>query len=188
MFPAPPEPMLPGWTTLQQPATRPVGELRRWLWPATALAAFATVAAYVLATSPGPGISNRGLVTLALAVIVLTVLTLRRRWGLRAMASTLAEYAVVATMAALLVIAAPSPANQPTRADRPTRNERSATLPPVIREVVGAWDWLAELWRRADPDAGRTLPPSTTRPNGEAMAAPPHSPTPPAPSIWRSHA
>ena len=59
----------------------------------------------------------------------------------------------------------------------------------MIREVVGAWDWLAELWRRADPDAGRTPPPSTTHPSptGEAMAAPPRTPTLSAPSIWRSH-
>jgi hypothetical protein len=185
MFQAPPEPMLPGWTPLQQPTARPRGgELRRWLWPATALAAYATVAAYVLATSPGPGISNRGLVTLALAVIILAVLTRRRRWGLRAMASTLAEYAAVAALAALLVIAAPSSADQPTRADRPTPVERAPTLPPVIREAVGAWDWLAELWRRANPDASRT-PPRTTQPKppGEAMAAPPHAP---APSTWRS--
>ena len=109
MFQAPPEPMLPGWTPIQQPAGRPSGgEVRRWLWPATALAAFAAVAAYVVATSPGPGISTRGLVTLALAVIVLAVLTLRRRWGLRAMASTLAEYAAVAALAGLLVLAAAS--------------------------------------------------------------------------------
>jgi hypothetical protein len=188
MFQAPPEPMLPGWTPIQQPAPRASGgEVRRWLWPATALATFATVVAYVLATSPGPGISNRGLITLVLAAIVLVVLTLRRRWGLRVMAGTLAEYAAVATLAALLVIAAPSPADQPTRANRPAQAERAATLPPVIREAVGAWNWLAEQWRRADPDAGRTPPPSTTRPTtkGKAMAAPPRTPTPPGPSFWR---
>jgi hypothetical protein len=63
--------MLPGWTPLQQSNTRPYGggEVRRWLWPGTVLTAFATVTVYVVATSPGPGISVRGLVTLALAVI-----------------------------------------------------------------------------------------------------------------------
>ena len=120
-------------------------------------------------------------------MIVLTVLTLRRRWGLRAMASTLAEYAAVAALAGLLVSPRPSPADQP-HPSRPARPDRAGGDPAAgDPEVVGAGAWLAELWRRADPDAGRTPPPSTTRPNGEAMAAPPRSPTPPAPSIWRSH-
>ena len=48
----------------------------------------------------------------------------------------------------------------------------------VIRAITGAVRWLVDLWHRADQQA-------TT--NGEAMAAPPPSPTPSAPSIWRSH-
>jgi hypothetical protein len=187
MFQAP-QPMLPGWTPLQQPTTRlhGGGEVRRWLWPGTVLAAFAAVTVYVVATSPGPGISVRGLVTLALAVIVLTVLTLRRRWGLRAMASTLAEYAVVAALAGLLVLAAPPPTAERPAGERQPRTEQASTLPPVIREAVGAWKWLAELWRRANAQADRrSSPPTTTRPmsEGEAMASPPNSFTP---STWRS--
>ena len=192
------QPMLPGWTPLPEPSRRlSVGELGRWLWPATVLAAFAAVAAYVAATSPGPGISTRGLVTLALAVIVLVVLTVRRRWGPLAVLRTLAEYAVVATLAGLLILAAAPPAAQPTR-ERQTRTEQAATLPPVIRQVVGAWDRLAsaagrvaELWRRAGARADHRSPPSsTTRPDPgvEAMVARPHSPTPSVPSSWRSHA
>jgi hypothetical protein len=195
------QPMLSGWAPLQEPSRRlSVGELGRWLWPATLLAAFAAMTAYVAETSPGPGISTRGLVSLALAVIVLAVLTVRRRWGPLAVLRTLAEYAVVAALAGLLVLAtAPTPAAQPTR-ERQTRTEQAATLPPVIRQVVGAWDrvahaagWVAELWRRAGDQADhRAPPPSTTRPNAEAMATSPRSPTsssaPSAPSIWRFHA
>src|SRR5215218_10131568 len=108
------QPMLSGWAPLQEPSRRlSVGELGRWLWPATVLAAFAAVAAYVAGTSPGPGISTRGLVTLALAAIVLAVLTVRRRWGPAAVARTLVEYATVATLAGLLVLAAIPPAERP---------------------------------------------------------------------------
>ena len=37
--------------------------------------------------------------------------------------------------------------------------------------------WLVDLWRQADQQAAPA--------KGEAMAAPPHSPTPSAPSTWR---
>jgi hypothetical protein len=109
------QPMLAGWTPLQEPSRRlSPGELGSWLWPATVLAAFAAVAAYVAGTSLGPGISPRGLVTLALAVIVLAVLTVRRRWGPLAVLRTLAEYAVVAALAGLVVLAAAPPAERPS--------------------------------------------------------------------------
>jgi hypothetical protein len=179
------QPMLPGWSPLAQPTPPPTIEsLRRWLWPGTVLATFAALAAYVVETSPGPGISTQGLVTLALAVIVLAVLTLRRRWGPLAVARTLAEYTVVAALAGLLVLAAaPSaPAERPATERRPAETEQAATLPPVIRQVVGAAGWLHELWQRAGRQADhRTPPPSTTRPQptGEAMASPPHSLAPP---------
>jgi hypothetical protein len=185
------QPMLPGWSPLSQPTPPPTIEsLRRWLWPGTVLAAFAALAAYVVETSPGPGISTRGLITLALAVTVLAVLTLRRRWGPLAMLRTLAEYAVVAALAGLLVLAAAPPAERPATERRPAETEQAATLPPVIRQVVGAAGWLHELWQRAGRQADhRTPPPSTTRPTptGEAMAASPRSPLRLPPPTWRSH-
>jgi hypothetical protein len=55
------QPMLSGWSPLAQPTPPPTIEsLRRWLWPGTVLAAFAALVAYVVQTSPGPGISVRG--------------------------------------------------------------------------------------------------------------------------------
>jgi hypothetical protein len=47
----------------------------------------------------------------------------------------------------------------------------------LVRGVTSAARWLVNLWRRADQQATA---------KGEAMAAPPHSPTPPAPMTWRS--
>jgi hypothetical protein len=48
----------------------------------------------------------------------------------------------------------------------------------VVRGVTGAARWLRDLWRQADQQ---------TTANGEAMAAPPPSPSPPALSTWRFH-
>jgi hypothetical protein len=158
------QPMLPGWTPLSEATPRSGAVLGRWLWPSTVLAAFAALAAYVFATSPGPGISTPGLVTLALAVIVLTVLTLRRRWGPLAVLRTLAEYAVVAALAGLLVVAAgPSltPADRSAR-DRRQATEQSSTLPPVVRQAVGAVVWVAELWHQADRENRQRQSPPTT--------------------------
>jgi hypothetical protein len=174
-----PTTVLPGWAPLAEPPHR--GRLRagtaaRWLWPATALAAFAAVLAYVIGTDPGPGIGNRSLVTLALAVVVLVVLTVRRSSGPLAVLRTLAEYATVALLAALLVTAvAPPPLDQaPARTGRQARTEQAATLPPVIRQVVGVGGWLAELWRRAEQEADkRSQPPPTTRAEQPRAAPPP---------------
>jgi hypothetical protein len=136
--------MLPGWSPLSEPSRRlNVGELGRWLWPGLVLAAFAAVAAYVAGTDPepGPGLAVRGLVTLALAVIVLAVLTVRRRWGPLAVLRTLAEYAVVAALAGLLVLAAAPPAEQPAKERRqatpgPLQLPGQPGLPPAARRGV----------------------------------------------------
>jgi hypothetical protein len=169
------QPMLPGWTSLSEPTPRSGAELGRWLWPSTVLAAFAALVAYVFATSPGPGISTQGLVTLALAVIVLAVLTLRRRWGPLAVLRTLAEYAVVAALAGLLVVAAgPSlaPADRSAR-DRRQNTEQASTLPPVVRQVVGAAGWVAELWHQADREnRQRQSPPTTPGERSDAASLP----------------
>jgi hypothetical protein len=171
------QPILPGWSPLSEPTPRLGTQLSRWLWPSAVLAAFAALVAYVFATSPGRGVSSRGLVTLALAAIALVVLTLRRRWGPLAVLWTLAEYAVVATLAGLLVLnaAAPSaPAERPARERRQT-TEQGSTLPPVIRQVVGAAGWVAELWQRAERQADqRQQSPPTTRGERSDAASPPH--------------
>jgi hypothetical protein len=171
------QPMLPGWSPLSEPTPRPGTHLGRWLWSGTILAAFAALVAYMFATSPGPGLSTRGLVILALAAIVLAVLTLRRRWGPLSMLRTLAEYAVVATLAGLLVLAAAAPSGPAERSARERRQttEQASALPPVIRQVVGAAGWLAELWQRAqrEADQRRQSPPNTRGERSDA-ASPPH--------------
>jgi len=158
---------------------------------------FLAVLAYVVDHDPSaPGLSSRGLLTVALAAVVVVLLTIHRRYGPRWLARALVEYATVALLAALLV--APGtvdhrPADHPDSGQARAQAADSQDQPAVIRAVTkvlgagamlvrgvtGAVRWLVELWHRADQRATA---------KGEAMAAPAPSPPPATPSIWRSHA
>jgi hypothetical protein len=197
----PPGWQAPGWAPLVDPGPRPLQAARsvgRWWWPTLTMAGFLAVLAYVVDHDPAsPGLSSRGLLTVALAAAVVALLTLYRRYGPRRLARAVAEYATVALLAALL--AAPSvgvdqqPANQAdsgqARAQTAAGEDQPAVLravtkvaqagAKVVRGVTGAARWLVNLWHRADQQA-------TTR--GQALAAPALSPTPSARSIRRSHA
>jgi hypothetical protein len=187
--------MDPGPFPLQ--AARSVG---RWLWPTLAVSGFVAVVAYTFAhDDPTPGLSHRGLLTVALAAAVVVLLTLHRRYGPRPLARALAEYTVVALLAGLLAATgAPvdqRPANHPTPTRAGQAKERPAATPKaeaaagddrpvvlhvaakVVRAVTGAVGWVVDLWRQADQQAT----PST----GEAMAAAPRSPAPSVLVLWR---
>jgi hypothetical protein len=194
------QPPLPGWAPLVDPGPTPLHaarSLRRWWWPTVTVAGFVAVVVQVLDhDDSAPGLSVPGLLTIALAAAVVALLTIHRRYGPRWLARAGAEYTVVAVLATLL--AAPGVGvDQPADPDQPTKAgqakpqaEAGDDQPAVIRagaKVVGAVTraasalrnavrWLVDLWRRADQQAIA---------KGEAMAAPPRSPTPSAPSIWR---
>jgi hypothetical protein len=159
------------------------------------VAGFLAVLAYVVDHDPSaPGLSYRGLLTVALAATVVALLTIHRRYGPRWLARALAEYATVALLATLL--AAPAGTVEPSAADQAASGQartqaaadqdEPAVPQPVtkvlgagsklVRAVTGAIRWLVNLWHRADQQA-------TTR--GEAMANPPPSPALSARSIWR---
>jgi hypothetical protein len=198
----------PGWDPLDDPATLPLRAARgllRWWWPICAVISFLAVVGYALShDDPRPGLSDRGWLTLALAVVVVLLLTAHRagrgrppRWPL---ARALAEYAVVALLAVLLVTTG---AGQPPTgrgedgAGRRQATERPAhrrppaeqadasgtdRRPGIVRVATGVWGWLAELWHTAGELADRhRSPPSTTTPtlSARALAAP-------APPTWRS--
>jgi hypothetical protein len=195
------QPQLPGWAPLVDSGHRSLHMARslgRWWWPALTVAGFLAVLAYVVDHDPAaPGLSYRGLLTVALAATVVFLLTVHRRSGPRWLARAVAEYATVALLAALL--AAPSvdvdqqPANQAdsgqARAQTAAGEDQPAVLRAVIRlaragakivrGVTGAVRWLMDLWHRADQQATA---------KGEAMAAPAPSSIPSAPSSWRSPA
>jgi hypothetical protein len=192
----------PGWSPLVDDGPLPLraaSSVARWWWPILALAGFGAVAGLVLGHDrAAPGLSIRGLVTIALAALVVVLLTIHRAAGPGPLARAVAEYAVVAVLAGLLVadvggVAQPSPnptgssakteAGQAARAkpnlnageDRPRVLRVAAgvawAVTKAIRAVTGAAGWLVDLWRRADQQTDRhpSHSPSITTPTGEAM-------------------
>jgi hypothetical protein len=192
-----PQPTLPGWAPLMDPGPRSLHAARsvgRWFWPTLAVSGFVAVVAYTVAhDDPAPGLSHRGLLTIALAAAVVILLTIHRRYGPGPLTRALAEYTVVAVLAGLLA-ATGTGANKPA-ADHPTpakadqaktasetrrsaeaaADDRPAAIQAaskVVRAITGAVGWLADLWRQATE---KTKP--TDR---QATAAPPHSPSSPS--------
>jgi hypothetical protein len=195
----PPGWQAPGWAPLVDPGPRSLHAARslvRLWWPILAVGGFLAVVVQVLDHDPtAPGLSYRGLLTVALAAVVVVLLTIHRRYGPRPLARAVAEYTVVAVLATLLVTIggavdqhrADHPASRQARAqataadDQPRVVQAVTTVlragAKVVRAIAGAVRWLVDLWRRADQQATN---------KGEAMATPPHSPTPSVPSIRRS--
>ena len=91
-----PQPHLPGWAPLMDPGPFPLQAARslgRWLWPTLAVSGFVAVVAHTFDHDPSaPGLSSRGLLTVALAAVVVVLLTLHRRHGPRPLARAMAEY------------------------------------------------------------------------------------------------
>jgi hypothetical protein len=163
------------------------------------VAGFLAVVVQVLdRDDPAPGLSGPGLLTIALAAAVVALLTIHRRYGPGPLARALAEYTVVGLLATLLaapgvgVDQQPADPAQPTTAGQAKPQVEAAAgedQPVVIRagaKVVravtraasalsNAVRWLVDLWRQASQKAAPAN-------GGEAMAAPPRSPTPP---MWR---
>jgi hypothetical protein len=190
----------PGWAPLVDPGPRPLQVARslgRWWWPTLTLTGFLAVLAYLVDHDPAaPGLSSRSLLTVALAAVVVALLTIHRRYGPRWLARAVAEYTVVALLATLLTAPGVSIDQQP--ADHPASGQAQAQAAgsedqpavvrvvtkvarvgaKVVRGVTGAVRWLVNLWHRADQQATA---------KGEAMAVPPSSPALSALSIWRSH-
>ena len=177
---------LPGWSPLVDhgpSSLRIAGSVARWWWPTLAVAGFLAVIAYVTGHDhPGP--SNRGLLTIALAAVVVVLLTIHRTAGPRSLARAVAEYTVVAVLAGLLVMT--GGVNQPStklatpaakaKADTNKSNVDEDHRPGVlrvaagvaravtsaIRAVTGAAGWVADLWRQAETNNDHAQPPSTT--------------------------
>jgi hypothetical protein len=186
---------LPGWNPLLDHGPLPLraaGSVARWWWPTLAVAGFLAVAVYV--TVHDPGLSQPGLLTIALAALVVVLLTIHRTAGPSRLARATAEYTAVALLAAMLALAAAG--NQPpaptakgdanhaattsadASQDRPWVLRVAANMiraiTKTIRAVTRAAIWVADLWRQADAKTDRTSRSlSTTRPMAGAIAPSP---------------
>ena len=184
---------LPGWTPLLDHRPLPrraAGSVARWWWPTLAVTGFLAVAVYVTGHDPSP--SQRGLLTIALAALVVVLLTIHRTAGPSRLARAAAEYTAVALLTAMLTLTAAG--NQPPAAKgeakhpATARAEASQDRPRVLRVVagavravtraaraaIGAVGWLVDLWRQADAKTDHpNRPPSTTTSKAEAMSPAP---------------
>ena len=196
-------PELPGWAPLPERRRPRVGRgwLLPLVAGCLIFLPFAALFAYLFATDPSSGLSGRSWFTFGLAAAVGLVLIVRGyRQGQLPVWRTLTEYVAVAALAALVVtvpgpppaateppaIAVEQPGRGPDRSQHQSQSRReaqpvehqdqdqAASLPPVLRQVVGAVQWLAGLWQEADrrtPDQ-----PTTDRERPAGTAPPPSSP------------
>jgi hypothetical protein len=175
----------PGWGPLVDPGPRSLQAARsvgRWLWPTVAVGGFLAVTGFVLShDDPAPGLSGRGLLTVALVAAVVGLLTLHRRYGPRPLARALAEYTIVFGLA-VLVATTGVPLDEPA-APRPTGQASTVSdqRPALVKTIDSFGDWLRE-WRAWARTQRHRRP--RPEPTGEAMP-PPLSPS--VPSTWRSH-
>ena len=191
---------LPGWNPLLDHGPLPLraaGSVARWWWPTLVVASFLTVAVYV--SGHDPALSQRGLLTIALAALVVVLLTIHRTAGLSRLARAAAEYTVVALLAAMLALtaagnqqpvtpAANGEAKHPATARAEASQDRPRVLRVVagpiravtraVRAVIGAAGWLVDLWRQADTKTDHPNHSSTTTPKAKAISpSPAHAST-----------
>jgi hypothetical protein len=205
------QPHFPGWAPLVDHGPRPLraaSSVARWWWPTLAVGSFLAVVAYIVGhDDPAPGLSHHGLLTVALAALMVVLLTLHRRYGWGSLARAVTEYTVVALLTTLLATASAGVDQQPADPTKPTKAGHAKVQPDakpsaeaaagdnrpavlragakVVRAVTGAARalagvvrWLVNLWRQADRNTEPT--------NSQAMAASLPSPAPSALSTWRS--
>ena len=142
------QPTLPGWAPLidDGPLPHTARSVGRWLWPTLATTGFLTLAGFALRhDDPAPGLSVRGLVTIALAGLVVILLTIRRAAGPGPLARALLEYGVVFLLA-VLVATAGVPVDQPAATDNKTATAADQR-PALVKTLDGFRDWLSE-WRQ----------------------------------------
>jgi hypothetical protein len=147
----------PGWEPTPADALPPLVS-GRWGWWAATGAGFLMVLGWVVRHDPGPGLSDRGWLTVALAAVAVVLLSVHRLSGVGWLLRVMAEYAVVAVLAVLLATtgAPQPPATHPGTAATTAGDGRS--LVTQVRDRLAAW------WRWADQQADRHRQPPPTTP------------------------
>jgi hypothetical protein len=145
----------------------PAAPRRRMGRPRWRLLALTALCVVVVGWLAGLTATTRGLVAIALAVVLVGLLAVHyASGGARWLARALAEYTTVAVLAAL--VAASIGGHQPTAPARPTSRPKppaAAQAGPACPDpsIAHARQWLACVWHRAmDPPP---TPPTTTRKN-----------------------
>jgi hypothetical protein len=167
----------PGWAPLVDHGPLPLHTARsvgRWLWPTLSLAGFLVVTGFVFGhDDPAPGLSQRGLCTIALAAVVVVLLTLRRTAGPGPLARALVEYAVVFLLAVLIATTGITLDQAPAGAKQ--ASAIGDQRPALIKTIDGFGDWLREwrTWARNETDR-------------RAQSSPATPAAPPLPSTTRS--
>jgi hypothetical protein len=163
------EPALPGWAPLVDPGPHPLQTARsvgRWLWFTLAVGGFLVVTGFAFAhDDPAPGLSTRGLLTVALAALVVVLLTIHRRYGPRPLARAMTEYAVVFLLA-VLVATTGITLDQPPAGDGKTASATPDQRPALVKTIDGFRDWLTEwrTWARKETDRRPQSSPAPTPP------------------------
>jgi hypothetical protein len=136
----------PGWAPLVDPGPPPLQTARsvgRWLWPTLAVGGFLVVTGFVFAhDDPAPGLSVRGLLTIALAAAVVVLLSVRRTAGPGPLTRALFEYGVVFLLAVLVATTGVDVDQAPTSGKRAAVDQR----PALVKSIDGFGDWLSQ-WR-----------------------------------------
>jgi hypothetical protein len=139
-----------GWTPLVDHGPLPLQTARsvgRWLWPTLAVTGFLVVTGFVLGhDDPTPGLSLRGLLTIALAALVVVLLTIRRTAGFGPLTRALFEYTVVFVLATLVATTG-IPLDHPTSTSGgPQASDAHDQRPALVKTIDSFRDWLGE-WR-----------------------------------------
>ena len=166
-----------GWTPLVDPGPRPLQTARsigRWLWPTAAVGGFLLVTGLVVAhDDPPPGLSLRGVLTVALTAAVVALLTIRRSAGPGSLARAVFEYAVVFLLA-VLVATTGVPLDQAPAASDTTASAAADQRPALVKTIDSFTDWLSQWrqWARQESDRRPRSPATAPTPTGEAWPAP----------------
>jgi hypothetical protein len=167
------QPQMPGWAPLVDAGPAPLQAARsvgRWLWPTVAVTGFLAVTGFVLGhDDPARGLSRRGLLTIALAALVVALLTIHRRYGAWSLARALVEYAVVFLLAVLVATTGLDVDQTPAGAEQ--ASTAADQRPALVKAIDGFGNWLSEwrAWARKETDR-------------RAQSASATSPAPPPPS------
>jgi small-conductance mechanosensitive channel len=154
------------WDAPTEPLLPPHGR-GRWRWVIVAGGGFLCVVSWVLThdTAAGVGLSLRSWLTLALAALVVVLLSAYRAAGLRLLLRAVAEYTVVAVLAALLATTTagrgPQPARQPSKAKA---NAAAELCPTLVQAFAGGiCDRLDQAWQQAKRTGDQQAPTRRSR-------------------------